>query len=182
MTPPPEPQPDLLALLRSVRATRWFTDDAVTEAEIAAIVEAARWTGSARNRQPWRLLIATDAAVRARLGGLGAYAGHLAAAPVVVALAVDRDLGGADASFDEGRLCQTIVLAAHALGLGSCPATIFPEDNVRAAADLLGVGPPWRVEHAIALGRPAPRPPRVTAVPTGRRAADEFAGPPRPTP
>lgn len=170
--------PDLLALMRSLRATRWFTDDEVTEEELDAIVDAARWTGSARNRQPWRLVIVTDPAVRTRLSGLGAYAGHLAAAPVVIALAVDRGLGGRDAVFDEGRLCQTIVLAAHALGLGSCPATIYPEENSRAAAELLGTGPPWQIEHAVALGRPMPRPPRVTAVPTGRRTAQEFAGPP----
>jgi nitroreductase len=159
---------DLLAAVSSLRATRWFTGDPVTDDELRAVLEAARWTGSARNRQPWRFVIVRDAGVRRELGLLGSYAAHLAAAPVVVALAVDEDGGGEDAQFDAGRVAQNLMLAAGALGLGSCPASFFPRANADRASLLCRVTEPWRVRTAISLGRPAPAPGGTSAIPTGR--------------
>lgn len=167
---------ELLDWLRTPRATRWFTEEPVAERDIRSICEVARWTGSARNRQPWRLRVATEPDLRRRLSTLGDYALHLANAPAVLAIAVDPELGGRDTPFDEGRLCQSIVLAAHALGLGSCPVTLHPEQNVAAAGRLLGLTARWQVRHVVALGHPAPRPPGVSAIPTGRLAASALLG------
>ncbi|MGW4029426.1 nitroreductase family protein [Streptomyces sp. NPDC004838] len=162
------PDHDLLAALSSLRATRWFTEAAVTDGELHAVLEAARWTGSARNRQPWRFVVVRDARVRRELSLLGSYAGHLALAPVVVALAVDEEGGGEDAQFDAGRVAQNLMLAAGAAGLGSCPASFFPRANADRAGALCRVAAPWRVRTAISLGHPAPAPSGTSAIPTGR--------------
>ncbi|HEY3681889.1 MAG TPA: nitroreductase family protein [Streptosporangiaceae bacterium] len=164
---------DALAALRGQRATRWFTAEPVADDLVTSVLEAARWTGSARNRQPWRFAVVTAAGVRTGLARLGAYAGHLAGAPVVIGLAADARF--ADAEFDAGRAAQTLMLAADALGLGTCPATFFPEANAAAATRLTGFAPPWRVRTAIALGHPAPAPPDGTrAVPAGRLPLAEL--------
>ncbi|WP_033402050.1 nitroreductase family protein [Actinopolyspora mortivallis] len=147
-------------------ATRWFTDEDVSREELAGIFEVARWTGSARNRQPWRLHTVREAGLRAELSRCGDYALHLRAAPVVVLLALDRRW--ADAEFDGGRIAQVIMTAARAVGLGSCPATFFPADNVERVTALAGFTEPWSVRTGIALGRPAPAPRGRSAVPTGR--------------
>jgi nitroreductase len=162
---------DALRALASLRAVRRYTSDPVGDDVLDRILEAGRWTGSARNRQPWRVAVVRDAALRRELARLGAYAGHLAAAPVALLLCVDTDAGGADAEFDAGRLAQTLMLAAAALGLGTCPVTFFPEGNVARATALAGLGPPWRVRTGIAAGHPAPPAPRTgrPAIPTGRR-------------
>jgi nitroreductase len=44
-----------------------------------------------------------------------------------------------------------MMLAADALGIGSCPATLHDEDSVR---DLLGVPADQPARHAIAFGHP----------------------------
>lgn len=162
-------EPAALETMASLRATRWFAPRPVDEGDLERVLEAARWTGSARNRQPWRFVVAREPALLEALAGLGAYARHLAGAPLAILLAIDRQAGGADAEFDAGRVAQSIMLAAHALGLGSCPATLFPEANAARATALAGLAPPWRVRTAIALGHPAPRPPGGRlAVPRGR--------------
>ncbi len=160
------------------RATRRFRAEAVPEDAVDEALEAARWTGSARNRQPWRFIVVRHAALRAELSRCGAYAQHLTGAPVVVALAADAG-AGADTEFDVGRAAQSLMHAAGRRGLGSCPATFFPDRNVRRAGRLLGVDPPWRVRWAISLGWPAPDDPPIPpgaragrpAIPTGRLPA-----------
>lgn len=164
----------LLEALTSLRATRWFTADPVTDDDLRRVLEAARWTGSARNRQPWRFAVVRDRSRLADLGRLGAYAGHLAGAPLAVLVAVDADVSRDDAEFDAGRAAQNLMLAAHALGLGSCPASFFPAENVTRAGDLIGLKAPWRVRTAISLGRPAPAPEGRSAIPTGRLPLTEL--------
>ncbi|MFV2171566.1 nitroreductase family protein [Actinomadura sp. LOL_016] len=160
------------AALRSLRATRWFTGEDVADDALREILETARWTGSARNRQPWRFHTVRSPSTRARLSECGAYALHLRSAPVVVLLALDRS--GADAEFDGGRAAQNIVLAAHLLGLGSCPVTFFPDENIARATAIAGFEAPWRVRTGIALGHPAPRPSGTSAIPAGRRDLGEL--------
>jgi nitroreductase len=166
---------DRLGALAGLRATRWFTADPVADIDIDRVLEVGRWTGSARNRQPWRVAVVREPAARRELSRLGAYALHLEAAPVALLLAIDHARGGADAEFDAGRLAQSLMLGADALGLGTCPATFFPGGNVRRATELAGLAPPWRVRTGIALGHPAPDPPAGRrAVPPGRRPAAEL--------
>lgn len=62
---------DSLRALTSLRATRWFTDDDVRHDVLRQIPDAARWTGSARNRQPWRFHTIRDAEIRAELSRCG---------------------------------------------------------------------------------------------------------------
>ncbi len=166
------------------RATRRFLPSPPAEADVTAMLEAARWTGSARNRQPWRFVVARDAALRTALSRCGAFAQHLAGAPLVVALAVDES-SGADAHFDMGRAAQSLMSAAAELGYGTCPATFFPDALVDRAGALTGLGPPWRVRWAVSVGRPAPGPAASglrSAVPGGRRPLSELCPAPPPGP
>ncbi|MYU22662.1 nitroreductase [Streptomyces sp. SID8352] len=163
-----------VSALTSMRASRWFTAQPVTDEELRQVLEAGRWTGSARNRQPWRFVVVRSRAVRRELSGLGSYAGHLATAPVVVALGVDEDAGGEDAQFDAGRAAQNLMLAAHLQGLGSCPASFFPAVNADRAGRLCGLEHPWRVRTAISMGRPAPAPAGRSAIPAGRLPLAEL--------
>ncbi|MEV0618611.1 nitroreductase family protein [Nonomuraea sp. NPDC050404] len=157
-----------LELIKGLRATRVFSDVPVGREQVRAVLEVARWAGSARNRQPWRFVVVRDQGLLRELSVLGAYAGHLAGASVVVLLAVDGTVSADDAEFDAGRAAQNLMLAAHALGLGSCPASFFPAVNVRAATELAGLREPWRVRTGISLGYPAPPLQGSPAIPQGR--------------
>jgi nitroreductase len=137
-------------------------------------LEVGRWTGSARNHQPWRFAVVRDSLVRERLSQLGQYAQHLTTAPVIIVVLADPTLGRSDVEFDVGRLCQNLVLAASAQGLGSCPVTLHPENNATTAARLVGLDSPWRAGHVVAVGHSAPRPRGRSAIATGRRPIDEL--------
>lgn len=158
--------------LKALRATRHYRPDQPPRALIEQMVDAARWTGSARNRQPWRFIAVTDPDTRTALSRCGAYAVHLATAPVVLVLASVEN-GFSDTIFDMGRVTQSLCLAAQDLGLGSCPTTFHPEPNISRVATLLSLPADWLPRHAIALGYPATTP-SPSAIPTGRLATTEL--------
>ena len=59
--------PQLLNLMRARRSLRRYGADAVPDACIEQIMEAAIWAPSAHNRQPWRFVIIADPASKDRL-------------------------------------------------------------------------------------------------------------------
>ena len=170
---------DVIEVLRTLRAVRRFASDPIPADVLYDILEAARWTGSAKNTQPWELIVVADREMLAQLARLGTYAGHLAGAPLAVLLVMER----ATQAFDAGRLAQTIMVAAWAHGVGSCIASLYPAENEREAKALLGVPVERSLHTAIALGYPAnadarrlrSSPPHIRAeVPRGRKALDEL--------
>ena len=46
--------------LRTVRQIRQYAPGPVPDDVLAEILEAARWTGSSRNTQPWRFIVVED--------------------------------------------------------------------------------------------------------------------------
>lgn len=61
---------DLLETLRSTGAVRGFTDDAVSGATVASILETASFAPSGGNRQPWKVAVIKDPDLRQTLSGL----------------------------------------------------------------------------------------------------------------
>lgn len=56
--------------LRTTGATRRFTDEPVPHHIVAELLDVARFAPSGGNRQPWRVAVVTDPAVRRRLAEL----------------------------------------------------------------------------------------------------------------
>jgi nitroreductase len=61
---------ELRSALRTTSAVRAFTDEPVADATIAAILDDARFAPSGGNRQPWRVAVVRDRAIRSELGRL----------------------------------------------------------------------------------------------------------------
>lgn len=61
---------DLDQTLRTTGAVRSFTDDAVDDTTITAILDTARFAPSGGNRQPWRVASVRNASLRRRLAEL----------------------------------------------------------------------------------------------------------------
>ena len=57
---------ELLEALRTNPSVRDFTDEAVPDAEIAALLDDARFAPSGGNRQPWRVAVVRTGAAPAR--------------------------------------------------------------------------------------------------------------------
>ena len=136
---------DRYEAIRRLRASRNFTDEPISSEDLGAILEAARWTGSSKNTQQWQFIVVDDPAAAERLASAGRFTRAVRNAPVTIALVKLPD--GYD--FDIGRAAQNIMLAADALGIGSCPITLHDLDR---AAEVLGLPPGHESHYAVALG------------------------------
>jgi len=145
---------DLVAFLRSLRAVRQFSPETLPQDVIDAVLNVARWSGSASNQQPWELVVIRDRQTLQALAGVDGYAGHLASAAMGIVLAM---AGSPDRveheTYDEGRLSERIMLAASAYGLGSSIGW-FVGDGRAKAKSILGIPQAKLVRTALSFGYP----------------------------
>ena len=114
---------------------RDFAETPLTEEQIKILVDAALAAPSAKNLQPWHLIVVTDKSLIDELDADGM--GLLAAeedkssylrfmerggklfynAPFMLIILHDGSKWGV---LDSGILCQNVVLAAESIGLGTC--------------------------------------------------------------
>lgn len=139
-----------LASLRRLRQSRRFLDRPVPREDLEKLLEVARWTGSAKNSQPWHLVVVTERETNEALAGYGAFTGFLSgvAASIVVAL----EGTGRSVAYDDGRLQERVMLAAAALGLGSGTAWFGTSESRQQVRDLLGIPAELEPWSAIGLG------------------------------
>lgn len=159
---------DVALAVASKRDHRSFSNAAVPDEALTQILDAGRLAGSARNRQPWRFVVAKAADARARLAPL-VYVGQMVtSASVVVAVVVDES-GSKMAGFDAGRAAQNMMLAAWGLGVASCPNGIA---DPLAAAITLDLDADQTLVTILAFGYPHTRrdPARRSAAEWSRRA------------
>ena len=133
-------------LIVKLRAIREFEPDHLSDDDLGAILEAARWTGSSKNRQDWSFIVVTGD----RLQGLaehGDYTDPIRASAATIVLV--KEEGGN--LFDIGRAAQNLMLAAKAVGVASCPITLHRSGQAR---DFLGAPEETETRYAVALGYP----------------------------
>jgi len=156
---------DLVAKRRSVRS---FSDRTVSKEEIEKCIDAAHLAPSACNSQPWKFVAVCNDEKRGALAQAackGIYTEKLGPnrllfeAPVIVALVNEKMklaarsgavLKGTDYSLiDIGIAGEHFVLAASALGIGTCWVGWFNEKEVKK---VLNIPRKLRVPALIAMG------------------------------
>jgi len=162
-------------LIKSLRAVRQFSDREIPDDVLRDILDIGRWTGSAKNTQPWDLVVVKNRETLAALSKLGQFAWHLAGAKLGIALVMRGD--DTWSGMDEGRLMQNLMLAAWAHGVGSCIASIYPQGQQRAR-ELLGIPDNRYLRTMLSIGYPASdealRLPPNAGIPRGRRPLDDL--------
>jgi nitroreductase len=150
-------------LLR-VRQVRSFTDDPIDSAAVDAILDAARWSGSSRNSQPWRFIDIRDRETLQRMADAGLpQTRALGSAAAAVAIAMEQEQGAAVShAYDEGRAAERMLVAASLLELGAGIAW-FRSDARPLVGELLGLPEGRFVRTVVAIGHPtrAAREPKV---------------------
>lgn len=141
---------DALAAIRGKRDTRSYLDEPVPADVMDRVLGAARMAGSAKNRQPVRVIVVTDPETKVGLKAGGDFATWIDQAPVLVVFTVTAE-AGPRRQFDVGRHAQNLMVAAQAEGLASCPVTLHHEDVVR---QLLGVPAEVETPMLVSLGWP----------------------------
>jgi nitroreductase len=81
-----------------------------------SILDAGRMAGSSKNRQPWTFVVIRDDTVVEAVAECVYEPPNIRGAAFVVAV-----LMSTKSRIDGGRAIQNMLLAAHALGVGSCP-------------------------------------------------------------
>jgi nitroreductase len=144
---------EFVSLLKSLRAVRQFADKPLPAEAVRDIHDVIRWSGNASNRQEFEVLWIEDRALLRRLSELKGYAKHLAgaAAGAVIVPWMASDVLNA---FDEGRIAERIMLAAHAYGIGSSIG-MLTGDAREQAAKLLDLPAGRIVRTTISLGYPS---------------------------
>ena len=141
-------------LLR-VRQVREFTDEPVAPAVLEALADAARWSGSSTNSQPWRFVIVRSAETLRSIATAGMpQTRSLQTATAALAIALPEEKGkGISYAFDEGRAAERVLVAASFLDIGAGIAWILP-DVRPLVASLLGLPEDRFVRTIVAVGHP----------------------------
>ena len=167
---------DVLEAIKTRRSIRKYKATPVDDKTLEQVLEAARWAPSWANTQSWRFVTVKDEKIRAQLADVlspnNPATDAVKNAPVVIVACAQTgragcyrgepvtDKGDYWYMFDAGLAMQNLVLAAHALGLGTVHIGAF---DAGKAADVLGVGEGFCVVEMTPLGYPdqeAKAPPR----------------------
>ena len=156
----------------------------IDEAKLASALEAARWSPSANNSQPWRFIVARrgtslhEGIQSALMGFNQAWAGN--AAVLIVAIAETADTEGTPythALYDLGQAVAHFSVQAHHDGLVVHQMSGFVPERIRELVDLDERFAPTTVIAVGELGDPAALLPEALqereSAPRVRRALDE---------
>ncbi|MEJ7837455.1 MAG: nitroreductase family protein [Thermomicrobiales bacterium] len=147
-------RPSEYELIRELRQSRVFSEQPIDEPVVQDLLEIARWSGSAKNTQPWDFLVLRDRERIAAIAELGQFSGFLKNAPLVIVL-VFNGTSTRSESYDEGRVSERLMLAAKAYGLGSGTGWWgTPEGAADKVKALLGIPADKAVISAVAIGHP----------------------------
>ncbi|QBD76257.1 nitroreductase [Ktedonosporobacter rubrisoli] len=156
-------------LIRTLRATRQYSQQTASEEDIRAVLNAGRRAQSSRNTQPWYFIVVSERERLQRLAEGGMYAGHIPHAAFAIALVPNE--GDQARSFDLGQAAAYMQLAAWDLGIGSCVTSMQYEDKTREALQL-----PANLTCQIVLsfGYPTQQEKSRPAKKGGRKPLDEI--------
>lgn len=148
--------------LNKIFIERWspraFTPDKIEHEDLMTIFEAARWSPSCFNEQPWRFVYATSDSDLARFQAVLADANKTwaSSAPVLIMVFSKKHFNRNDkdnrwADFDTGAAWMALTLQANALGLHTHAMGGFDKD---AAFEVASVDPDkYNALCVIALGK-----------------------------
>lgn len=169
---------ELLMAIKTRRSIRRYKTDPISDDKVKMVLEAAHWAPSAANLQPWEFIIIKDQVTREKIQELveenriitintkedpwktrfSKYSTEwISEAPVHIvvcanpAMTAPHVFGRETYKYATGAAIQNLMLAAHALGLGTCWLSMF---NKRKLKTLLKIPKKIDVIAVITIGYP----------------------------
>jgi nitroreductase len=147
-------------LVRKTRSTRrFFQDHRIPKETLRSLVELARLSASAANRQPLKYILAYEKEKNAIIFPKLAWAAYLKdwAGPeqgerpsAYIIVLGDKEISGSFGC-DHGIASQNILLGATHMGLGGCMVGSIDRKGLR---EELHIPDRYEILHVIALGKP----------------------------
>ncbi|MEL7567547.1 MAG: nitroreductase family protein [Dehalobacterium sp.] len=152
----------LMAVIKGRRSIRRFTNKTINQETINQLIEAGCWAPSGGNAQAWVFIVHND---RENMKKYLRFAPGLSEVPGgMIFICSDKERAyqksgilGRDimASMDASMAGENIMLAVHAMGLGSCVLKGFDHDAVKL---LMNLPEHINPEMLIILGEPKSQP------------------------
>ena len=151
---------DVSTAISQRSSVRTYKKSDVEEDKLRKILEAARLSPSASNRQEWKFIVVKNKEARKKLADAALGQSFIGEAPVVIVACGTETrttmLCGQPAyTVNVSIACAFMILQAYELGLGTCWIGAFQEDEVK---EILQIPESVRVVAMIPLGYPN-RPP-----------------------
>jgi len=147
---------DVLATISQRRSVRAYKAVEVEEEKLKKILEAARLSPSASNRQDWKFIGIRNKETKKKLAKAAFGQSFIGEAPTVIAACATEPMGVMACgqptyTVDVSIACAFMILQAYELGLGTCWIGAFQEDEVKK---ILEIPKSVRVVAMIPLGYP----------------------------
>jgi nitroreductase len=142
----------LLDVILNRASVRRYQKKPIPRDVLMKILEAGRRAPSAMNLQPWHFIVVTDGKIKEALSHRR-WTGFLRDATFIIVGCGEKDKKWS--TVDVAIALQNMVLAAEALGLGSCWIGDFDESEVKG---LLGIPDGLKVVALVSFGYPAEKP------------------------
>ena len=151
---------DVLSAIQGRRSIRQYSSQPIEDIKLNKVLEAARLSPSASNRQSWKFVIVKDNETRAKLAEAAGGQLFVGQAPVIlVACGTDPDsimmCGQHRYTVDLSIATAYMILEAYEQGLGTCWLGSFDEKRVK---EILGIPEGIRVVAMTPLGYPTDSP------------------------
>lgn len=145
----------LADVVLSRRSIRRYEKKEIPKNVLDKILEAGRQAPSAGNRQPWHFIVLTDYEIKKELSR-GLFNRFIKDSPVtIVGCAHGSLIAGGWSIVSTTIALQNMVIAAWAMGVGSCWIGDFNEGKVKK---LLCIPGSWNVVALVSFGYPAENP------------------------
>ena len=149
---------NLMEIINHRRSIRSYSSKEVETEKIDYVLDAFRKAPSAKNLQPWKLIIVKEKNKKLDLSIACNNQSFIAEAPLIIAVCANEEesyagMGGYMNSFpiDIGIALEHLILAATEMGLGTCWIGAFKENLVKG---ILGVPKNIRVVALTPIGFP----------------------------
>jgi nitroreductase len=155
---------DVFEAIKGRRSIREFKPDPVKDEDLQRILDAGRFAPSAGNCQPFEFVVVKDPSVKRKLVRAALGQTFIAEAPVVIVVCANiprtstyYGRRGEDVYCiqDTAAATQNMLLAAYALGYGTCWVGAFDEV---AVSEVIKAPRGVRPLAIIPIGKPAERP------------------------
>lgn len=141
----------LLKTIKTRRSIRQFQRKEIPLSAIEEILEAGRLAPTANNLQPWKFVVVLRQEVRTWLAEITDYGHFIKEAPVCIAVFCENTKYYLE---DGCAATENILLAAWALGIGSCWVAGDKKKYADQIRTRLQLPPFYKLVSLIALGYP----------------------------
>jgi len=146
---------DAITAIMQRRSIRRYLPKPIPKSHLETILEAGRQAPSAANRQPWHFVVVRDEPQKRKLAAACSGQTWMADADSIICGLGKPEVNEKWYPVDVAIALQNMILAATALGYGTCWVGAFEEAQVKG---VLGIPEEVKVVALTPLGTPADKP------------------------